>query len=60
MAIAFSLEYLNDNSDSSNIIWCADDVLSIAERRGLKLSKDQCLEVLHYLDSNHDGDYGIS
>lgn len=59
-AISIAQDYLDDNSDSIDIIWCADNVLSVADGRGIKLSKDQCLEVLNYLDSNHDGNYGIS
>ena len=59
-AITLAHDYLNDHSDFINITWCADDVLSVADERGLELSQDQCLEVLDYLENNHDANYGIS
>jgi len=58
-AIAIALDYLDDNSDIISIIWSADDVLSVADELGLKLSKEQCLEVLELLEDNHDANYGI-
>lgn len=59
-AIAIAIDYLDDNSDFISIQWCADDVLSIADEKNLNLSHDQCLEVLDYLEDNHDANYGLS
>lgn len=59
-AIAIAQDYLEDNSDFISIFWCADDVLSVADDRHLKLTKEQCLDVLDYLESNHDANIGIS
>ena len=58
--IDIAKSYLEDNSDFITIIWCTDDVLEVATEKGLNLSLEQCLEVLDYLENNHDANYGIS
>ena len=59
-AIAIAQDYLENHSDFINITWSADDVLEVADERGLKLSQEQALEVLDSLEDNHDACYGIN
>lgn len=43
-----------------SITWNQDDVLYVAEQMGLTLTNEQIMEVLDYVESNHDANLGIS
>ena len=43
-----------------SITWNQDDVLHVAEQMGLKLTDEQIIDVLDYVESNHDANFGIS
>jgi hypothetical protein len=59
-AIALAKRYLDHNSDFISITWCVDDILMVADGRNLKLSQQQCKDVLLCLKDNHDASCGIS
>jgi len=54
--------YGYDETNSVVIIWEVEDVRSVIEQNDLplKLDDDQCMEVLGYVESNHDACLGIT
>ena len=54
--------YGYDDSNSIVIIWEVEDVRNVIEQNDLplELDDDQCMEVLGYVESNHDANFGIS
>lgn len=59
-AFKIAIDYLRDNSDCIAIIWNVDDVLEIAKEKNIKLSHSEALDILDYIESNHDANYGIN
>jgi hypothetical protein len=54
--------YGYNETNSIVIIWDVEDVRSVIENNDipLELDDDQCMEVLGYVESNHDANFGIS
>jgi len=52
-------KYTSDNSIA--IIWCIDDVRQVIEdyELGIELTDDECMEVLGYVEAEHDANFGI-
>ena len=59
-AKAIAHDYLEQHSDFISINWDVDDVKGVARDRNLQLTDEHCLDVLDYIESNHDANYGIS
>lgn len=47
-------------SESITISWNVKDILYRAKDKGLELSKDKALEILHEIKDNHDSTIGIN
>ncbi len=54
--------YGYNETNSIVIIWEVEDVRNVIEQNDLplELDDDQCMEVLGYVESNHDANFGIS
>jgi len=54
--------YGYNETNSVIIIWEAEDVRNVIEQNylPLELDNDQCLEVLNYVVSKHDANWGIN
>ncbi|MCC0175805.1 hypothetical protein I4641_02265, partial [Waterburya agarophytonicola K14] len=59
-AKAVAHNYLEQHSDFISITWDVDDVKAVARDRNLQLTNEHCLDVLDYIESNHDANIGIS
>ena len=59
-AKAIAHDYLERHSSFISITWDIDDVKGVASGRSLQLTDEHCLEVLDYIESNHDANNGIS
>ena len=59
-AKAIAHDYLERHSDFISINWDIDDVKGVASDRNLQLTDDHCLDVLDYIESNHDANIGVS
>jgi|GEM_PF-1894251 len=59
-AKAIAHDYLEQHSDFISITWDIDDVKAVASDRNLQLTNEHCLDVLDYIESNHDANIGIS
>jgi len=57
-----ALPLVLDDSNSIAIIWCIDDVRQVIEdyELAIELTDDECMEVLGFVDSKHDANFGIS
>lgn len=49
-----------DLSDKIRIVWCVEDVISIAKEDGKNVSREQAFEILKILQRDHDCNYGIT
>jgi hypothetical protein len=54
--------YGYNETNSIVIIWEVEDVRNVIEQNDLPLELDdeQCMEVLGYVESNHDANFGIN
>ena len=59
-AKAIAHDYLEQHSDFISITWDIDDVKAVASDRNLQLTHEHCLNVLDYIESNHDANIGVS
>ncbi|MEL6930986.1 MAG: hypothetical protein AAFO95_20520 [Cyanobacteria bacterium J06600_6] len=59
-AKAIAHDYLEQHSNFISITWDIDDVQGVASDRNLQLTDEHCLDVLDYLEANHDANYGIA
>ena len=59
-AKAIAHDYLGRHSSFISITWDIDDVKGVARDRNLQLTDEHCLNVLDYIESNHDANIGIS
>jgi len=53
-------DYTSENSIA--IIWCIGDVRQVIKdyELAIELTDDECMEVLGFVDSKHDANFGIS
>lgn len=49
-----------DSDEYALAVWCVDDVLELAENKGITLSRDEALEVMDSVGRNHDAEIGIN
>lgn len=49
-----------DRDEYCLVVWCIDDVLGLAEQRGVNLSVDEAKEAIALISHNHDCELGIS
>jgi len=56
-----AIEILEDYwTTNMAIVWNVDDIIGVAEQKGLDITKEQACEVLETLLDNHDADLGVN